>query len=360
MEVDKIREFLYDKLPDYMQPQYFVPLEKIPLTISGKVDRKNLPKVEGTINAKKIVPPRNNIEIKLHRIWKELLKVDNFSVFDRFGSLGGHSLLAVRMILQINKAFNIHLSFSEIKSNLTISSLSEHISSGFYSKNSAVLTIQKSKKNRTLFMFHPISGLAYDYVNLSNYIKNWTIYGINNPHFGEEDYNYASLQEMASQYLSIMHDISPEGPYVLAGWSFGGLIALEGAIQLAKRGKKVESVILIDTYNPECLKTQPSNEDIKSILKQDNILYDSIEGQCFFNEIKKNNSLMRAYTPSNYKGDVTLIKAYSTDKLPNAGWDKDILPNLNTTQLTATHYELFKYPSIKFLASKLLEVLHEI
>lgn len=359
VKIDEIRRFLSERLPEYMQPQHFVLLEKVPLTISGKLDRKKLPQVENIVSNKNFCLPRNSIELKLYTIWKTLLHVENFDSSDSFASLGGHSLLAVRMALQINKTFNIKLPFAEIKSDSTISSLAQKIEIGFSLKTSSILPIQKSEKNQVLFMFHPISGLAYDYVNLSNYIKNWTIYGVNNPHFGEEQYNYDTLQKMTSEYLDIIQGISPDGPYYLSGWSFGGLIALEGAIQLTKQGKKVNHVVLIDTYNPIYLKTKNIDNNIKKFLKQATISPSSVEGQVLFNEIKKNDSLMQKYNASLYRGSVTLLKANSTDSLPDAGWKKEILPNLNVVNLTSTHHELFQYPNIKFVATQLFEIINK-
>ncbi|OJX07686.1 MAG: hypothetical protein BGO76_09010 [Caedibacter sp. 38-128] len=356
-KTDEIRRFLSERLPEYMQPQHFVLLEKIPLTISGKVDRKKLPQIEEIIGNKSFSLPRNTIELKLYTIWKDLLNIEDFGTSDSFASLGGHSLLAVRMALQVNKAFNIKLPFTEIKSDSTIFSLAQKIKTGFSLKTSSVLPIQKSETNQTLFMFHPISGLAYDYVNLSNYIKNWTIYGINNPYFGEEKYHYNTLQKMTSEYLDIIQEITPEGPYYLSGWSFGGLVALEGAIQLTKRGKKVNQVVLIDTYNPIHLSTKNIDKDIKKFLKLANVSESSIEGQFLFEEIKKNDFLMQNYNVSTYTGAVTLMKASSTDGLFDAGWKKENLPNLNIVNLTSTHYELFQYPNVKFLSTQLLEIL---
>jgi amino acid adenylation domain-containing protein/non-ribosomal peptide synthase protein (TIGR01720 family) len=357
VKTDEIRQFLSERLPEYMQPQHFVLLEEIPLTISGKVDRKKLPQIEEIISHKNSCLPRNAIELKLYTIWKELLNIEDFGISDSFTSLGGHSLLAVRLVLQVNKVFNIKLPFAEIKGSSTISSLAQKIDSGFSLKNSSILPIQKSESNRTLFIFHPISGLAYDYVNLSSYIKNWTIYGINDPHLGEEKYNYDTLQKMTSKYLDIIQEITPEGPYYLSGWSFGGLVALEGAIQLTKQGKKVNHVVLIDTYNPIHLKTKNVDKNIKKFLKLMNVSPSSIEGKLLYNEIKKNDFLMQNFNASTYKGPVTLMKAFSTDRLIDAGWKKEILPNLNIVNLTSTHYELFQYPHIKFVAAQLLEIL---
>ena len=95
--VAEMREYLAKELPDYMIPAYFVGIDQIPLTANGKIDRKSLPDPGGSINTGvEYVPPRNEIESKLVKIWQEVLEIEKIGVNDNFFDLGGNSLSLIR------------------------------------------------------------------------------------------------------------------------------------------------------------------------------------------------------------------------------------------------------------------------
>jgi acyl carrier protein len=123
----ELEVFLSEKLPDYMIPSYFVPLECIPLTPNGKIDRKTLPEPEiragqgGTYAA-----PRNRIEEKLSGIWSEVLGIEKniISIDANFFQMGGHSLKATNMVGKIYKELKVNLPLREIFKTPTIRGLS--------------------------------------------------------------------------------------------------------------------------------------------------------------------------------------------------------------------------------------------
>lgn len=126
-EFDKqfIQDQLKTKLPDYMVPQLWVTLERIPLTRNGKVDKKALPDPDlSDLSTKKYVAPRNETEEKLVAIWQEVLGLDNIGVADDFFELGGHSLNATRLISVIHKQFDVKLSIVDLFDNTTLENLS--------------------------------------------------------------------------------------------------------------------------------------------------------------------------------------------------------------------------------------------
>ncbi|HKS26460.1 MAG TPA: amino acid adenylation domain-containing protein [Pyrinomonadaceae bacterium] len=102
------RSYLQQRLPEYMVPQAFVALEKMPLTASGKVDRRALPAPsEERVTGREYVAPRNNVEEEISRIWSEVLRVERVGVEDNFFELGGHSLLATQVTYRIRDAFQV-------------------------------------------------------------------------------------------------------------------------------------------------------------------------------------------------------------------------------------------------------------
>ncbi|HLP48793.1 MAG TPA: amino acid adenylation domain-containing protein, partial [Candidatus Kapabacteria bacterium] len=126
-DVVGLREFLLEKLPDYMVPSYFVRLEKMPLTPNGKVDRKALPK-PGLKVGGSYAAPRDEIEKKLVELWAEILGSDTaIGIDDNFFQLGGHSLKATVLVSRIHKNFNVQVAFKEIFQNPTVRSLSTYL-----------------------------------------------------------------------------------------------------------------------------------------------------------------------------------------------------------------------------------------
>jgi acyl carrier protein len=112
----ELRAFLKEKLPEYMLPQRFIFLDKLPLTAHGKVDRGALPEVEGVERELEgpFVAPRNAVEEVLCEIFAEVLRVERVGVNDNFFELGGHSLLATQLVSRVRKTFQADVALRKI------------------------------------------------------------------------------------------------------------------------------------------------------------------------------------------------------------------------------------------------------
>ncbi|HKN83072.1 MAG TPA: amino acid adenylation domain-containing protein, partial [Pyrinomonadaceae bacterium] len=125
---NELREFLREKLPDFMTPSAFIALEKMPLTPNGKIDRSALPPPERADAQERIfVAPRNETEELVASIWSNILGIENISVFDNFFELGGHSLLATRVVFRIREALQVDLPLRTMFLSLTIAELAQKI-----------------------------------------------------------------------------------------------------------------------------------------------------------------------------------------------------------------------------------------
>ncbi len=128
IEVSELREYLSDKLPDYMLPAHYLYLEQWPLTDNGKLDKKALPDPE--IKAGEgFVAPSGELEEQLAELWAETLKLDKevISVNRSFFELGGHSLNAVNLMNKMHKAFNVDFAVKDVFTNPTIASMARYI-----------------------------------------------------------------------------------------------------------------------------------------------------------------------------------------------------------------------------------------
>ncbi|MCG6135476.1 MAG: amino acid adenylation domain-containing protein [Nostoc sp. LLA-1] len=121
--ISQLRSFLQEKLPDYMVPSTFVTLESLPLTPSGKIDRRALPEPEARTGIENdIVLPRTPIEEKLAQIWAQVLRVEQIGIHDNFFELGGDSILSIQIISRA-KVAGIELTVKQLFANQTIAQL---------------------------------------------------------------------------------------------------------------------------------------------------------------------------------------------------------------------------------------------
>jgi amino acid adenylation domain-containing protein len=120
-----LKEYLSRKLPPYMVPGAFVFVQVLPLTASGKVDRKALPASgRSGSSGSTYVAPRTPTEETLASIWAEVLKLERIGVEDDFFELGGHSLLAMRVVSRVREALDVDLSMRDLFTAPTVQSLS--------------------------------------------------------------------------------------------------------------------------------------------------------------------------------------------------------------------------------------------
>lgn len=119
----EIREVLSLTLPDYMIPQYFIIIDKLPMNLNGKIDYRALPEPQ----EKQYVEPKDRIEISLAEIWEEVLGVKNVSRYDRFIESGGHSLNVIDLVYKVYEEYNIELPLSEIFKDISLEELANYI-----------------------------------------------------------------------------------------------------------------------------------------------------------------------------------------------------------------------------------------
>jgi len=259
VSVDSLKMYLSKLLPDYMIPTYFQKLENIPLTPSGKIDRKALPTpgVEGTEDS---ILPRNEIERKLVDIWSQVLgvKKEKINIDSNFFSLGGHSLKANIMVSRIQKELNINMPLGELFKKPTIRKLGEYIRTTArdvfsISDDTIVMLRLESKRAKNIFFVHDGTGEVEGYARFNNLINiALNCWGIRADKLENYLPKNLSVKSIATGYIEKIRQVQPkgQGPYMLSGWSIGGSIVFEIARQLESENEKVAFVGLIDSVPP--------------------------------------------------------------------------------------------------------------
>ncbi|UBF27777.1 amino acid adenylation domain-containing protein [Kovacikia minuta CCNUW1] len=402
--IGDMRSFLKEKLPDYMVPAAFVLLEALPLTPNGKLDRQALPAPEfinqalNSAATSSFVAPRDRIEQQLTEIWQEFLGVPAIGIHDNFFDLGGHSLIAVRLWAKVEKTFNQELPLATLFQAPTIEQLARHLrQSGTPLPCPAMAVIQSGKAGTSkppLFCIHVHGRGMKLYRPLIRHLDpEQPIYGLS-VHFVKDVVPMERTEEFAAYYVQQIRMIQPEGPYLLAGISFGGLIAYEMAQQLRSQGQQVALLGLFDTTPPttaantltpvkehetESLHqfTQPHSINLVQRFKSqlESVQYlgtwlwfkycrlavifyriaqrpmpEYLEN---FNYVLENVRISRIYTPQPYSGQVTLFKAKGRDDVDiEVGWSP-LIKNLEVCEVPGDHMGMFCEPEVRILSEKL-------
>jgi arthrofactin-type cyclic lipopeptide synthetase C len=255
--IDTLRAFVLEQLPEYMVPGAFVALDVLPLSPNGKIDRQALPAPGlDAVLSRHYEAPQGEIETVLARIWAEVLNVEQVGRHDNFFELGGHSLLAIRLVNLLQRAGQ-QVTLAELFQRPSIESLAALISqrSGVPEQPEGLVVVRPGEGGHALFLIHEFSGREVYFPALGSHIDGqFPIYGLPGVPLGQPQLR--TLECMAARMVGIIRSVQPHGPYRLAGWSFGGLLAYEVAQQLLGLDEAVAFVGLLDTYAPH-----PASQD---------------------------------------------------------------------------------------------------
>jgi amino acid adenylation domain-containing protein len=249
-----LRAHLKQRLPDHMVPSAFVRLDKIPLTSSGKADRRTLSRKKVHFKtAHSVCKPRTATEERLAKLWRESLRRETVGVFDDFFEIGGHSLLALDLISKINQEFAVKLPLAILFEASRIADLATRLdSTGAPAVPSHLIGLQKSGSRSPLYFVPGIGGSSLSFTPLSRALgEDQPFYVFQPPGLQGESTPLESIESIAEFYVEQLMKQPLPNSWSLGGWSMGGLVALEMAFQLEKKGIAVEHLIMIDSYLQE-------------------------------------------------------------------------------------------------------------
>jgi aspartate racemase len=272
LNVDEVRHALEQQLPGHMVPSVFVVLEAMPLSPSGKVDRRALPSADGfkPKSAGMFVAPGDELELKLARIWERVLNVRPVGINDNFFDLGGHSLLAVRLFALIEKAFGRNLPLATLFQAPTIAQLARAVrNEGWPAPWSSLVMIQGNGTRRPFFCVHAVGGNVLEYHDLARLLgPDQPFYGLQAKGLNGRDEPHTTINEMAAHYIREMREVQPEGPYLIGGRSSGGTIAFEMTCQLKAEGEEVALLALLDVYPAGYFKLFPKGNGLREQMQR--------------------------------------------------------------------------------------------
>lgn len=264
--VEAAREHCAQVLPDYMVPTLWHTLPALPVSPSGKADRKLLASLDLTPQTSDAEGPHGLLEQQLCSIIAGVLGRERFGVDEDFFASGGHSLAALEVIAAVEEQLGLSVSIGALFAHPTVQALAASIAGerGEGAEFAPVLPLreQPTAHDATdapapLFILPPAGGLGWCYAGyLSHLPAQQGVYAVQAEAFSDPHAGFASsLQELAEGYLKLIEKTLAERSlprrFALMGWSVGGTAAVQVAALAQAAGAQVERVILLDAYPSE-------------------------------------------------------------------------------------------------------------
>jgi thioesterase domain-containing protein/malonyl CoA-acyl carrier protein transacylase/acyl carrier protein len=366
-----------------------------------------------------LTSPRNQHESTIAAMWQQLLGIESIGIYDNFFDLGGDSLTAVQLINQLYNHFQIKVLLHHIVEAPTIACLSQLLQklAEETSENieipSTPLVLLKDGTRPPLFCIHPAGGTILCYIDLARCLDaDQPLYGLQAPGlYGGP--RHETLESAASSYLDAIRSVQPQGPYYLAGLSYGGNVAFEMARQLHQQGTEVALLALFDSHPP--MAYHHSTPDRASFLtafpwilsqmlgrERESITYKEIQhrdpqkqweyvlgridaaglvppgvdrGQLYqlFGVWDMHHHALRSYDPPHkcYSQPMTLFRAAQEQpaellallnirldgSIPVAGWEILSSTPVHVYEVPGSHYTMLNKPHVQVLAEHLTALL---
>ncbi|MES5820834.1 amino acid adenylation domain-containing protein [Streptomyces sp. RG80] len=386
---DDLRDHLAHTLPAHMIPSAFVPLDALPHTASGKLDRKALPAPDAPSAAK--AAPRTEREETLRGIFAEVLGLapDRVGVHDGFLDLGGHSLLAPRLTSRISAELGVELPLRALFDSPTVAALARRLTeagrpgtpdrhqpaASGTAPMGPLLPLRTRGDREPLFCLPPASGLSWGFAGLARYIHpGRPLYGLQSSGLLPDQPLPDSLADAVAGHLAVIRQTQPRGPYHLLGYSMGGLVAYDVAVALQAAGEQVALLALLDSFPGAWIRQGPAQSDRPALLR--NLLtilgrqvpedetqpltesrfaelvrrvsdmpgsLDDAELAALVEVTANNRRLLGEFTPEPYRGDLLLFTAA---KDPDAvadryrSWQPYVEGRVENHEVPCTHGEM--------------------
>ncbi len=265
------RTALRDTLPDYMVPSEFVSLAALPVTPNGKIDRQVIgqqaqmqPKQGIPVSSPRDQAPATDLEKRIAAIWTGALGIDTPSIQDDFFEVGGHSLIAVQVMTQLEQETGRRLPLSTLLTHPTIEKLAQVLQAeSVPTQWKSLVPIRPQGSKTPIYVIHGIGLNLLNFSSLVAYMHpEQPIYGFQARGLDGMEEPLDNMEAIAAYYIAELLDQNPTGPYAIAGYSFGGYVALEMARQLKAMGKAVKLLGMFDTNAEESLTQLPTGQKL--------------------------------------------------------------------------------------------------
>lgn len=398
-----LREYLRKRLPSYMVPSAFVPLKLLPVLPSGKIDRQALLAIPAERpEPVSLTSPRTPAELGIQLVFERVLQREGISVDASFFELGGDSLQALELVVELERQWGRTLPLELLYQAPTIEGLARQLEEGQTSnQRSSLILLQAGDERPPLFLVHTTPGDILGYGNLLHHLdRDQPCFGFQSLGLVRPESIHQRVEEMAAYYVHLLRGVHPEGPYFLAGWCYGGIVAVEMAQQLG--AKEIGFLGLLETVAPPpgsslpeyyrhrlgCLLRMHPSEWLTYAKKKWQYRRDvKMADRMRFRRLEKsqaddtrgveehnrrleqlervytaNMEALKQYRPRFYPGKVTLFNAAVQDagviRDPLCGWP-GLAAEIEVHTVPGDHDSMLSEPNVAILAEKFQASLNE-
>jgi amino acid adenylation domain-containing protein len=338
-----LRRYLRQSVPDYMVPDVVMSVADFPLTPNGKIDRKALPApTRERAEDEEYVAPRTALERRLVEIWERELNIRPISVTDNFFDLGVQSIVAAQLFARIEHELGSKLPLGAVFHAPTIESLAVLVEGGGDAARwKALVPIQPHGSLPPIFCVHGGAGTILHLEPLARELgDNQPFYGLQQPGLYGGAPSPRSVEAMAALYLDEVRSVRPHGPFYLAGYCFGAIVAFHMAQMLVQEGEDVPVLAMFNGPSPiwiraQALANQASRGEgrpqgqpgfvhravrelvVRSALATGRPIPERLRANHF---LRLNAHAEQAYQPQSYPGRMWLFYGQDLYDDPELGW----------------------------------------
>ncbi len=329
--------------------------------------------------------PRDRVEERLAELWSEALGVSGVGVDDDFFDLGGHSLIALRLFAKVKAEFGIEFGLATLFQAPTIAGIAEILRGDRISEYSVeesnasggrkpwpcLVPIKPTGSKTPFFCVHGAKGNVLNFQKLGRLLPpDQPFYGLQIQGLNGVDPFHQSMAEMAEHYVAEVRATQPHGPYILGGFSGGGLVALEMASLLQAAGEEVASVLLFDSPAPDYTRMRSFPwfhlRNIESVFQYGPpYLWEKVRGRWYWWNWGKGRpsgidfhhftNAIAGYQPSVFNGSGHLFRVKTRVYPGDLGWGKWIRDGMEAHDVSGSHEGMWQEPHVQKLAA-LVEV----
>ena len=336
-------------------------------------------------------------------VWENFLGIDHVGIHDDFFGLGGDSFLAVQLVAELQKTLQVELYIHSLLEKSTIATLAESIqamptedtpASSLMLPPSLVKIQAGNPLRQPIFLIHPAGGRVYFYRDLARCLgPEQPVYGFEAQGVDGKAQPLTQIEIMATHYINVMRVVQPDGPYILGGASFGGMVAFEMAQQLDALNQKIALLFMMDTAGPGQVskeniddvtllayalglglkpKLQISQEHFYQLDLEEQVRYLFKSGEIakraypneaishihhFLHVLKTDNQTMDNYVPKTYQGKILFFRARERDTFmptnPENYWKNLATGGVDIHEVPGYHVSINFQPHVAVMAKKL-------
>ncbi|MEO8393984.1 MAG: alpha/beta fold hydrolase, partial [Chloroflexota bacterium] len=397
----EVRKFVSEHLSPQKVPAIVLMVDEIPRSPIGKVQRSALPQLLGLVNSEghrikgralfgdPPAAPRNDIEQRLVRLWSEILVLPEIGIDDDFFDLGGTSLQAAALVTRIAREFHTTLSVDTMFEAATVAEMADVIARPERDIPWPTLVpIQPSGTKPPFFCLPGLSGVVLSFRELALHMgSDQPVYGLQPPGMDGKTPPLTRMEDLAAHFVQAMRSVQPNGPYMLGGYSFGGMVALEVARILRSQGEEVALLASFDgpldvSQHPRVKGRSPIQKFIRRVDRfwtRLAVLNPLEKAPSILGELKDlpektaddvpvlpgiknvsqaNGKLTLSYQPKPYEGEAVL---FSTQEMRlgkgrasfEQAWEKIVLGGVQVCDVPGDHDTILHEPFVQVLAEKL-------